>query len=77
MTHRVAQHTISHNTAYLHGKDILVCIKTFREEAGHEVVHVCYVSYSYSGELQQVKTVALPKSQLVQLQTKRRGRKAL
>ncbi len=38
-------HTSSHSTVYLHGKGVLVCIKTLREEAGHEVVHICDVSY--------------------------------
>lgn len=36
-----------YSTVYLYAKGILVCIKTFREEAGHEVVHICDVSDIY------------------------------
>lgn len=32
-------------TVYLHGKNVLICIKTFRKEAGHEVVQICDICY--------------------------------
>lgn len=53
--------------SYLQGKCVLLCVHTFREKAGHEVVDICDVGYFQWAKLKKMETVALPKSHLVQL----------
>lgn len=66
-------HDFTHRR-YLHVKDVAIIIQTLREETGHEVIHIFDVSYFHCTELQQMESVALPKSWLVQLTTKSRGK---